>query len=175
MKKLSMDELNRLSKDEFKEIEKQGIIVLLDNIRSMHNIGSIFRSSDAFAIEAIVLCGITAQPPHREIEKTALGATESVKWWYEKDAIEACKSLQAKGYKVLCIEQVENSIALQNFKRNRDEKYVLVLGNEVEGVQQEIINIADAYIEIPQFGTKHSFNVSVTAGIVLWEMCRIGI
>lgn len=173
MKKLSMDELNRLSKEEFKNIEKKKIIVVLDNIRSMHNVGSVFRTSDAFAIEKIMLCGITAQPPHREIEKAALGATESVDWEYHPNTLELINKLKAESYTIISIEQAENSVFLQDFKTSIDEKYAIVFGNEVEGVQQEVINVSDYCIEIPQFGTKHSFNVSVCAGIVLWEMNRL--
>lgn len=168
-----MDELNRLSKEEFKNIEKKKIIVVLDNIRSMHNVGSVFRTSDAFAIEKIMLCGITAQPPHREIEKAALGATESVDWEYHPNTLELINKLKAKSYTIISIEQAENSVFLQDFKTSIDEKYAIVFGNEVEGVQQEVINVSDYCIEIPQFGTKHSFNVSVCAGIVLWEMNRL--
>lgn len=168
-----MDELNRLSKEEFKNIEKKKIIVVLDNIRSMHNVGSVFRTSDAFAIEKIMLCGITAQPPHREIEKAALGATESVDWEYHPNTLEIIKKLKAESYTIISIEQAENSIFLQDFKTKVDEKYAIVFGNEVEGVQQEVINVSDFCLEIPQFGTKHSFNVSVCAGIVLWEFNRV--
>lgn len=170
MKKLSMEELNRLSKEEFKNADKKKIIVILDNIRSMHNVGSVFRTSDAFALEKIILCGITAQPPHREIEKAALGATESVDWEYHPKTIEVVKKLKSEGYKIISIEQAENSIFLQNFETKLDEKYAIVFGNEVEGVDQEVIYASDYCIEIPQFGTKHSFNVSVCAGIVLWEL-----
>jgi 23S rRNA (guanosine2251-2'-O)-methyltransferase len=169
MKKLSMEELNRLSKEEFKSADKKKIIVILDNIRSMHNVGSVFRTSDAFAIEKIMLCGITAQPPHREIEKAALGATESVDWEHHPNTLEIVNKLKAEGYIIISIEQAENSVFLQNFETKADEKYAIVFGNEVEGVQQEVINASDYCIEIPQFGTKHSFNVSVCAGIVLWE------
>lgn len=172
MKKLSMDELNRLSKEEFKNIEKKKIIIVLDNIRSMHNVGSVFRTSDAFAIEKIMLCGITAQPPHREIEKAALGATESVDWEYHPNTLELVNKLKAESYTIISIEQTESSVFLQDFKTNENEKYAIVFGNEVEGVQQEVINASDYCIEIPQFGTKHSFNVSVCAGIVLWEIVR---
>lgn len=170
MKKLSMEELNRLSKEEFKNADKKKIIAILDNIRSMHNVGSVFRTSDAFALEKIILCGITAQPPHREIEKAALGATESVDWEYHPKTIEVVKKLKSEGYKIISIEQAENSIFLQNFETKLDEKYAIVFGNEVEGVDQEVIYASDYCIEIPQFGTKHSFNVSVCAGIVLWEL-----
>lgn len=165
-----MDELNRLSTEEFKNIEKKKIIVVLDNIRSMHNVGSVFRTSDAFAIEKLMLCGITAQPPHREIEKAALGATESVDWEYHPNTLELINQLKAESYKIISIEQAENSVFLQDFKTNADEKYAIVFGNEVEGVQQEVINASDYCLEIPQFGTKHSFNVSVCAGIVLWQI-----
>lgn len=167
-----MDELNRLSKEEFKNIEKKKIIIVLDNIRSMHNVGSVFRTSDAFAIEKIMLCGITAQPPHREIEKAALGATESVDWEYHPNTLELVNKLKAESYTIISIEQTESSVFLQDFKTNENEKYAIVFGNEVEGVQQEVINASDYCIEIPQFGTKHSFNVSVCAGIVLWEIVR---
>lgn len=169
MKKLSMEELNRLSKEEFKSADKKKIIVILDNIRSMHNVGSVFRTSDAFAIEKIMLCGITAQPPHREIEKAALGATESVDWEHHPHTIEIVNKLKAEGYIIISIEQTETSVFLQNFETKAEEKYAIVFGNEVEGVQQEVINASNYCIEIPQFGTKHSFNVSVCAGIVLWE------
>jgi tRNA G18 (ribose-2'-O)-methylase SpoU len=139
----------------------------------MHNVGSVFRTSDAFAIEKIMLCGITAQPPHREIEKAALGATESVDWEYHPNTLELINKLKAESYTIISIEQAENSVFLQDFKTSIDEKYAIVFGNEVEGVQQEVINVSDYCIEIPQFGTKHSFNVSVCAGIVLWEMNRL--
>ncbi len=165
-----MEELNRLSKEEFKSADKKKIIVILDNIRSMHNVGSVFRTSDAFAIEKIMLCGITAQPPHREIEKAALGATESVDWEHHPNTLEIVNKLKSEGYIIISIEQAENSVFLQNFETKADEKYAIVFGNEVEGVQQEVINESDYCIEIPQFGTKHSFNVSVCAGIVLWEL-----
>jgi 23S rRNA (guanosine2251-2'-O)-methyltransferase len=170
MKKLSMEDLNRLSKEEFKNADKKKIIVILDNIRSMHNVGSVFRTSDAFAIEKIMLCGITAQPPHREIEKAALGATESVDWEYHPKTLDIVNQLKAECYIIISIEQAENSVFLQNFETKVEEKYAIVFGNEVEGVQQEVINASDYCIEIPQFGTKHSFNVSVCAGIVLWEI-----
>lgn len=169
MKKLSMDELNRLSPEEFKQAKKAPIVVVLDNVRSMHNVGSIFRTSDAFAIEKLYLCGITARPPHRDIEKAALGATESVDWEYAENTLALITKLESEGYTILSIEQAENSISLEKFQVNPTEKYAIIFGNEVEGVAQEVISTSKACIEIPQFGTKHSFNVSVTAAIVLWQ------
>ena len=170
MKKLITDELNRLSVNEFKDAEKNPITLVLDNIRSLNNVGSIFRTADAFRVEAIYLCGITAKPPHREIQKTALGATESVDWKYFEDPLTAIEELKSKAYKILSLEQVENSILLSNFIPVNDANYALVLGNEVRGVSEEIIEISDSCIEIPQFGTKHSFNVTVSCGIALWDM-----
>lgn len=172
MKKLILDELNRKNIDEFKQAEKTPLIVVLDDIRSMHNIGSFFRTSDAFLIEKIYLCGITAQPPHKEIRKTALGATESVDWEYRKEIIPLIEELKAQNIEIISVEQVENSTKLQDFKVDTQKKYALVFGNEVKGVQQSVINLSDAVIEIPQLGTKHSFNVSVSAGIVLWEFFK---
>ena len=170
MKKLSMDELNRLSVDDFKKQEKTPIILILDNVRSLNNVGSIFRTADAFLIEAIYLCGITATPPHREIQKTALGATESVDWKYFEDVQKAINDLKEKKYKIISVEQVENPVYLNDFKPSKEEKYAIVLGNEVEGVNQDIIVQSDYCIEVPQFGTKHSINVSVCAGIIVWDM-----
>lgn len=167
-----MDELNRKSVDEFKRSEKIPVIVVMDNIRSMHNVGSVFRTADAFLLEAIYLCGYTAQPPHRDINKTALGATETVTWKHFETTIEAVKALQQNGYKVYAIEQVESSISLENFSIRADEKTAVVFGNEVEGVQQEVIALCEGCIEIPQLGMKHSLNISVAAGIVLWEIVR---
>ncbi len=164
-----MDELNRLSPEEFKQAKKAPIVVVLDNVRSMHNVGSIFRTSDAFAIEKLYLCGITARPPHRDIEKAALGATESVDWEYAENTLALITKLESEGYTILSIEQAENSISLEKFQVNPTEKYAIIFGNEVEGVAQEVISTSKACIEIPQFGTKHSFNVSVTAAIVLWQ------
>ncbi|PJJ84766.1 RNA methyltransferase [Mucilaginibacter auburnensis] len=169
MRKLKLDELNRPSVAEFKEQEKLPVIVVLDNVRSMHNIGSIFRTSDAFAVEQICLCGISAQPPHREIEKTALGATQSVDWTYYAEVEEAVNQLKNNGYKVIAIEQAESSTMLNEFIPVEGEKYALVFGNEVNGVSDEVMSKADGCIEIPQFGTKHSFNIVVSAGIVLWD------
>jgi 23S rRNA (guanosine2251-2'-O)-methyltransferase len=167
-----MDELNRKSVDEFKRSEKIPVIVVMDNIRSMHNVGSVFRTADAFLLEAIYLCGYTAQPPHRDINKTALGATETVTWKHFETTLEAVKELQQNGYKVYAIEQVESSISLENFSIRADEKTAVVFGNEVEGVQQDVITICEGCIEIPQLGMKHSLNISVAAGIVLWEIVR---
>ena len=167
-RKLKLDELNRVSVEEFKSQKKLPIIVVLDNIRSLNNVGSFFRTSDAFNIEEVYLCGITAQPPHREIQKTALGATESVEWKYFETAEQALDKLKKKEFLIYAIEQTENSIYLQEFTYNF-EKIALVFGNEVDGVGQNIINLSKNSIEIPQFGTKHSLNVSISYGIVLWH------
>lgn len=167
-----MDELNRLSPEEFKSSEKHKVIVVLENIRSMHNVGSVFRTADAFLIEAIYLCGYTAVPPRKEIEKTALGATETVAWKYFPKSLNAVQELQAKGYKVFAIEQVENSISLETLLYDPKEGLAVVFGNEVTGVEQDVILQCDGSIEIPQFGMKHSLNISVAAGIVLWEVVR---
>lgn len=170
MRKLKITELNRISVEEFKEVKKVPLIVVLDNIRSLHNIGSVFRTADAFRIESIYLCGITAVPPHPEIHKTALGAEFTINWKYYKDATEAVEDLKKDGYAVYAIEQVENSMMLNDFSTVDNKKYAIVLGNEVKGVQQEVINKCNGSIEIPQYGTKHSLNVSVTAGIVIWDL-----
>jgi tRNA G18 (ribose-2'-O)-methylase SpoU len=169
--KLSMQDLGRLSSDEFKASDKNKVILVLDNIRSLNNVGSAFRTADAFLIEAIYLCGVTGTPPKPEIEKTALGATETVDWHYFKTTQEAITDLKSKNYFVASIEQAKNSIILNQFQKP-NKPVALVFGNEVYGVEQEIINQSDACIEIPQFGTKHSFNVSVSMGIVLWELLR---
>jgi 23S rRNA (guanosine2251-2'-O)-methyltransferase len=168
-KKLKPEELNRASVEEFKAQQKLPVAVVLDNVRSMHNIGSIFRTSDGFAVEQLVLCGISAQPPHREIEKTALGATQSVSWSYFEDVTKAIEHLRADGYRIVAIEQAENSMMLNDFSPFPTEKYALVFGNEVNGVSDEVMKTTDACVEIPQFGTKHSFNIVVSAGIVLWD------
>lgn len=168
-KKLKLDELNRASVEEFKAQDKLRVAVVLDNVRSMHNIGSVFRTSDGFAVEQLILCGISAQPPHREIEKTALGATQSVNWSYYAEVTKAVEHLRAEGYKIIAIEQAENSIMLNDFTPLPNEKYALIFGNEVNGVSDEVMQIIDSCIEIPQFGTKHSFNIVVSAGIVLWD------
>ena len=167
--KLGMDKLNRKSVSEFKQSGKLPLVVVLDNVRSLHNIGSIFRTCDAFLIESIYLCGISATPPHREIHKTALGAEESVDWKYFDSAMQAVEFLQAGGYAVWGVEQTQNSISLEQFAIESGKRYAMVFGNEVHGIEQEVVNRCEGCIEIPQFGTKHSFNVSVSAGIVLWE------
>jgi len=169
MRKLKLDELNRVSVDEFKRQQKLPVTVVLDNVRSMHNIGSIFRTSDGFAVEQIYLCGISAQPPHREIEKTALGATNSVHWEYFETPQAAIEKLRAAGYYIVAIEQAEKSILLNEFEPKESDKYALIFGNEVNGVSDEAMAMIDSCIEIPQFGTKHSFNIVVSAGIVLWD------
>ena len=168
-RKLKLDELNRVSVQEFKNQKKLPIIVVLDNIRSLNNIGSFFRTSDAFNIEAIYLCGISAQPPHREIQKTALGAAESVEWRYFETTEQALGKLKEQEFLIYAIEQTENSIYLQEFTYNL-EKIALVFGNEVDGVGQNVINLSKSSIEIPQFGTKHSLNVSISFGVVLWHL-----
>lgn len=170
MRKLKVDELHRITVDKFKKVDKLPIIVVLDDIRSLYNVGSVFRTSDAFRVEAIYLCGITAVPPSAEIHKTALGAEFSVDWKYYKSAVEAVDELKKKGYIVYSIEQVENSISFDAFNPDINKKYAIVMGNEVKGVQQEVIDHSDGCLELPQYGTKHSLNVSVTAGIVIWEM-----
>ena len=169
MRKLSITELNRIDKEEFKKVEKLPLIVVLDNVRSLHNVGSVFRSSDAFRVESIYLCGITAVPPQPEIHKTALGAEETVEWKYFEHTQDAVHELKNDGVEVLAIEQVEGSIMLQDFIPESNKKYAIIFRNEVKGVQQEVVNMCDNCIEIPQFGTKHSLNVSVTAGILIWE------
>lgn len=172
MRKLKNSELNRIDVDQFKQTEKTPLIVVLDNIRSLNNIGSVFRTSDAFLIEKIYLCGITATPPNKEIHKTALGATESVAWEYVEDTVALVKKLQADGVKVASIEQADDSVKLQDFSVESHQKYAIVMGNEVKGVQQDVVNQTDFCIEIPQYGTKHSLNISVTTGIVLWDLFK---
>lgn len=169
MKKLSMAELGRKSSEEFHRSEKFPLVLVLDNVRSMMNIGSVFRTADAFLIESILLCGITATPPHREIQKTALGATESVNWLYFGKTVEAVQYLHERGYRVLALEQADASMDLKSFVPQKNQAYALVFGNEVKGVDEEVLKICDGCIEIPQFGTKHSLNVAVTAGIVIWD------
>jgi len=171
-RKLKLWELNRPTVEEFKEKEKFPLVVVLDNIRSLANVGTFFRTADAFNVSKVILGGITAQPPHREIQKTALGATESIEWEHHEDLVELLKQYQAEGYIVYAVEQAEKTKMLHEIKVKTEEKHVLVFGNEVDGVQQEIIDIADVVLEIPQFGTKHSLNVSVCAGVVLWEFVR---
>jgi tRNA G18 (ribose-2'-O)-methylase SpoU len=167
-----MNELNRKTVDEFKQSGKLPLVVVLDNIRSLHNIGSVFRTADAFLIEAIYLCGISATPPHREIHKSALGAEDSVEWKYFDTTMQAVDCLQANHYAVWGVEQTQNSVSLENFTLERGKPYALVFGNEVRGIEQEVIDRCAGCVEIPQFGTKHSFNVSVSAGIVLWDCYR---
>jgi tRNA G18 (ribose-2'-O)-methylase SpoU len=172
MRKLKNSELGRKSIQEFKASGKMPVILVLDNVRSLNNIGSVFRTADAFLVESIYLCGITAQPPHRDIQKTALGATDSVLWKYIEDTHVAIDDLKKKGIKIICIEQTDESIPLQEFEVASGVSYAFVFGHEINGVQQSIIDRCDACVEIPQYGTKHSFNISISAGIVLWEINR---
>ena len=172
MRKLRTIEMQRLSVDEFHEAAKLPLIVVLDDVRSLHNVGSVFRSADAFRVEAVYLCGITATPPHPEIHKTALGGEDSVAWRYFPTATESIESLHNDGFFVYSIEQVEGSTKLQNLQLDTDRRYAVVLGNEVKGVHQEVVDMSDGCLEIPQFGTKHSLNVSVTAGMVIWEVAK---
>lgn len=171
-RKLKVEELNRISIEEFQEAKKIPLIVVLDNVRSLNNIGSVFRTSDAFRVEEIFLCGITATPPNVEIHKTALSAEDSVKWRYFEETISAVEELKAEDYTVFSIEQAENSISLESVQLDKNKKYAVILGHEVHGVQQSVIDASDGCIEIPQYGTKHSLNVSVTAGIVIWDFFK---
>ena len=171
-RKLKITELNRISAEEFKKADKLPLVVILVNVRSLHNIGSVFRTSDAFRVECIYLCGITATPPHPEMHKTALGAEFTVDWKYVNNAVEAVDNLRQEGYVVFSVEQAENSIMLEDMRLEQGKRYAVVLGNEVKGVQQEVIDHSDGCIEIPQYGTKHSLNVSVTAGIVIWDLFK---
>lgn len=164
--------MNRLTVDEFKEEKKTPFIVVLDNVRSLHNVGSVFRTADAFLVEAVYLCGITSTPPHAEIHKTALGAENTVRWKYFEDTHAALSELKKNGYIVLAIEQAQGSTMLPDLKLDKEKKYALILGNEVKGVQQSVVDNCDGCIEIPQFGTKHSLNVSVTGGIIIWEFFK---
>lgn len=172
MRKLANSELERKNIDEFKEAQKTPIIIILDDIRSLHNIGSVFRTSDAFLIEKIYLCGITATPPNKEIHKTALGATDTVAWEYQKEVLTVIDQLKAEEISIFAIEQVENSIMLNDFEVVKEKKYALIFGNEVKGVSQQAIEKCDGVIEIPQLGTKHSLNISVSAGIVVWDLFK---
>jgi len=172
MRKLRITELHRLSADEFKQAAKIPLVVVLDNVRSLHNVGSVFRTSDAYLIEAVYLCGITAVPPHPEIHKSALGAEFSVEWRYFTHTEEAVSELQQNGYQAFAVEQAEGSMMLHQFRPEKKGKYALILGNEVKGVQQSVVDLCQGCIELPQFGTKHSLNVSVTAGIVIWEFFK---
>lgn len=172
-RKLHITELERLSQQEFQSAVKTPLVIVLDNVRSLHNVGSVFRSSDAFLAEAVYLCGITSVPPHPEIHKTALGAEDSVEWRYFEDTITAVDDLKAKGYIVYAVEQAEGSIPLNQLRRGDADRIAVVLGHEVKGVQQAVIDRCDGCIEIPQFGTKHSLNVSVAGGIVIWELFKL--
>lgn len=172
MRKWTMEELARKSVEDFKQSEKNPIVMVLDNVRSMHNVGSIFRTADAFLLQEIWLCGYTPRPPHRDIHKTALGATETVEWHYAATTSEAVTCLRNNGFKIVCVEQAEGSILLQEFKPQKGEKIALVFGNEVDGVDAGIVADCDKCIEIPQSGSKHSLNISVAAGIVMWELYK---
>ena len=171
-KKLKLEELGRIDIETFKQKEKTPLVVVLDNVRSMHNVGAIFRTADAFLIEKVVLCGITPQPPHREIHKAALGATESVDWVYEKSTAEALQNLKKEHFTIIGIEQTTDSEIITDYAINKDQKYALVLGNEVDGLSEEALSHYDAFLEIPQLGTKHSLNVSVCGGMVMWEFFK---
>lgn len=172
MRKLKNEELNRLSVNEYKNADKTPIAIVLDNIRSLNNIGSVFRTGDGFCIDKIYLCGITATPPNKDIHKTALGATESVDWFYEKETLTAIEKLKTEGYVIVAVEQAEGAVMLQDFKTDPNKKYALVFGHEVKGVAQNVVSASHYCLEIPQFGTKHSFNISVSAGMVMWELFR---
>ena len=169
MRKLANEELNRKSLEEFKESSKTPVIIVLDNVRSLNNVGSVFRTADAFLLEAVYLCGITGTPPNKEIQKTALGATESVNWKHTLTTLEAIAELKEKGYTICAIEQAESAVMLNEFSPHKKQKIALVFGNEVKGVEQEVINKSDYVIEIPQVGTKHSLNIAVSVGIVVWD------
>ena len=172
MRKLKITELNKLTNEEYKETDKIPLTIVLDNVRSLHNVGSVFRTSDAFLIEQIYICGITSTPPHAEIHKTALGAEDSVSWKYYEETAQALYDLKKEGYTLLAIEQAEGSTMLGEMKLAKGKKYAVVFGNEVKGVQQSVVDSCDTCIEIPQYGTKHSLNVSVTAGIIIWEFAK---
>lgn len=170
MRKLENSELDRLNVEEFKQVEKTPICIVLDNVRSLNNIGSVFRTADAFLIEKIYLCGITAAPPHKDIHKTALGATDSVAWEHRESTMELLEELREEGYTSLAVEQAENAVMLNDFKVEENKKYALIFGNEVKGVSQEVVSASDLVLEIPQYGTKHSLNISVSVGIVVWDL-----
>lgn len=169
-RKLKNSELDRKSVEDFKQAEKTPVIIILDNVRSLNNIGSVFRTSDAFLVEKIYLCGITATPPHKDIRKTALGATETVAWEYAEDTLELVKKLRNEQVKILAVEQAENATLLNNFSPEKETKYALVFGNEVKGVQQSVVSESDVVLEIPQFGSKHSLNIAVSVGVVTWDV-----
>ncbi len=174
MRKLANEELNRLSVEDFKNTTKTPLVIVLDNVRSLNNIGSVFRTADAFLLEKIFLCGITATPPHREIHKTALGATDSMDWEYIAETTDCVQQLKSQGYIIIAVEQTDESVLLQNFQPDfSSKKYALVFGNEVEGVQEAVVTLSDYCIEIPQLGTKHSLNIAVSVGMLVWEFCRI--
>lgn len=168
-RKLKNSELNRINPEEYKASEKSPLIIILDNVRSLNNIGSVFRTADAFLIKKIYLCGITAKPPHKDIQKTALGATESVGWEYVENILDVVSNLQGEGKFIASIEQAEGAVNLQDFSLQKSLDYALIFGNEVKGVQQKVVDVSDAVIEIPQFGTKHSLNISVSVGVVVWD------
>jgi len=170
MRKLKNSELDRLSVDDFKNVKKTPLIIVLDNIRSLNNIGSVFRTSDAFLVEKIYLCGITAKPPHKDIHKTALGSTETVAWEYVENTLDVVEKLKVENIKICAIEQAENAIMLNDFAPKPETKYALIFGNEVKGVSQSVVSSSDYVIEIPQYGTKHSLNISVSAGVVVWDL-----
>jgi tRNA G18 (ribose-2'-O)-methylase SpoU len=170
MRKLENSELDRLNVEEFKQVEKTPICIVLDNVRSLNNIGSVFRTADAFLIEKIYLCGITATPPHKDIHKTALGATDSVAWEHRESTLELLEELREEGYSSLALEQAENAVMLNDFKVEENKKYALIFGNEVKGVSQEVVSASDLVLEIPQYGTKHSLNISVSVGVVVWDL-----
>jgi tRNA G18 (ribose-2'-O)-methylase SpoU len=174
MRKLLNSELSRKSIDEFRKSEKSPFAIVLDNVRSHNNVGSVFRTADAFLTKKILLCGITPRPPHRDIQKTALGATDSVEWTYYEETTKAVFELKAEGYKIIGIEQADGAVELQDLKIEKRQKYALVFGHEVNGVDQKVIDLCDMCVEIPQFGTKHSFNIAISAGIVLWELYKRG-
>lgn len=173
MRKLTVEDMHRIDVETFKQSEKLPLVMVLDNVRSLHNVGSVLRTADAFRIEAVCMCGITATPPSAEIHKTALGAEDSVNWQYFEDTMQAVDKLKNEGYTVLAVEQVEGSLKLGNFAFEPQKKYALIMGNEVKGVRQDVVDACHQALEIPQYGTKHSMNVSVTAGIVMWEVERV--
>lgn len=171
-RKLATHQLNRLTIYQYQQLEKKPIAIVLDNVRSLNNVGSIFRTSDGFGIEKIYLCGITGTPPHRDIHKTALGAENSMAWQHVESTVALCQQLKTEGYQLMAIEQAEGSVSLKDFKLQANEKWAIIFGNEVDGVHNDVLALCDACVEIPQFGTKHSFNVSVCAGIILWELLK---